>query len=90
MLVFLLSVKEQLAGLKNPVIALEDLRRLTDTVNEYERMSTFTRWVLTKPCEDISEHTHLKVTFEKIKSGRRVTSIRFKVTGEACSAFDEE
>lgn len=74
--------QEQLAGLKNPVIALEDLRRLTDTVNEYERMSTFTRWVLTKPCEDISEHTHLKVTFEKIKSGRRVTSIRFKVTGK--------
>lgn len=72
---------EQLVALKNPVIALDELRRLTDTVNEYERMSSFTRWVLTKPCEDISAHTHLKVTFEKIKTGRRVTKIRFKVTG---------
>lgn len=72
---------EQLMAMKNPVIALDELRRVTDTVNEYERMSTFTRWVLTNPCEDISAHTHLKVTFEKIKSGRRVTGIRFKVTG---------
>lgn len=72
---------KQLMAMKNPVIALDELRRVTDTINEYERMSTFTRWVLTKPCEDITAHTHLKVTFEKIKTGRRVTSIRFKVTG---------
>ncbi len=35
-----------------------------------------------KPCEDISKHTHLKVKFEKLKSGRKVSSVRFKITGK--------
>lgn len=73
--------KAQLAKLKNPEISLEELRALTDTKEEYQRMSHFTKWILQVPCDEISEHTHLKVTFEKIKSGRRVTGIRFKVTG---------
>lgn len=81
---------KQLMDMKNPTIALDELRRVTDTVNEYERMSTFTRWVLTKPCEDISAHTHLKVDFEKIKSGRKVTGVRFKVTGSPVARLPKQ
>ena len=72
--------KVQLSKLKNPTISVEELRRLTDTLGEYERMSTFTLWILKKPCEEITEHTHLKVDFEKIKEGRSVKAIRFHVS----------
>ncbi len=72
----------QLEKLKNPVISVDELRRLTDTTDEYARMSTFTKWILQKPCEEISQNTHLQVEFEKIKEGRAVKNIRFIVTAK--------
>ena len=74
--------KKQLNELKNPTISMDELRRLTDTQEEYPRMSSFTKYVLKRPCEEISEHTHLKVEFEKLKRGRVVAGIRFKLTGK--------
>ncbi|MFR0528610.1 replication initiation protein [Limosilactobacillus reuteri subsp. suis] len=72
--------KKQIEMLQNPTISVEELRRITDTKDEYARMSVFTRWILQKPCDEITAHTHLNVKFEKIKSGRRVSEVRFFVT----------
>lgn len=71
---------EQLEAMKNPTISMLELRRLTDTLGEYDKMSGFTRWVLKNPCEEITENTHLNVSFEKVKEGRSVKAIRFSVS----------
>lgn len=70
----------QLEDYRNPSITVQELRTMTDTVNEYKEMSNFTREVLNKPLEEISEHTHFHVTYEKVKKGRRIDSIVFHIT----------
>lgn len=69
--------KSQLNSYKNPIISIKELRRLTDTENEYNRFTNFDSWVLKKPLKEISEHTHFDVTYEKIKHGRSVESVQF-------------
>lgn len=72
--------EEQLEKYRNPAISIQELRRLTDTINEYQRFTHFETWVLKKPIEEISEHTHFKVTYDKIKKGRSIDSIVFHIT----------
>lgn len=71
---------EQLENYRNPSISLQELRILTDTVNEYQRINNFEAWVLKKPLEEINEHTHFNVTYDKIKKGRSIDSIQFHIT----------
>lgn len=70
---------EQLEELKNPIIQIDELRRLTDTADEYQRADNFEKWVLEKPTQEISKHTHFNVRYEKIKKGRRIEYIQFFV-----------
>ena len=70
---------EQLENYRNPSISLQELRILTDTVNEYQRINNFEAWVLKKPLEEINEHTHFNVTYDKIKKGRSIDSIQFHI-----------
>lgn len=72
--------EEQIESYRNPSITLEKLRIMTDTVEEYIRFTNFDEWVLKKPLEEINEHTHFNVSYEKIKKGRRVDSILFHIT----------
>lgn len=70
--------KKQLENYKNPIISIENLREMTDTVNDYTDMfSNFDKWVLKKPLKEINEHTHFNVKYEKIKSGRSIVAIKF-------------
>jgi Protein involved in initiation of plasmid replication len=71
---------DQVEKYRNPSIKIEELRRLTDTVEEYKHFPHFEAWVLKKPLEEISEHTHFKVTYDKIKKGRSIDSIVFHIT----------
>jgi len=70
---------EQLESYKNPSIKIKDLRKMTDTLNEYKEMSNFTREVLNKAVDEINTYTHFKVTYEKIKKGRAIESIQFQI-----------
>jgi len=70
---------EQVESYRNPSITMEELRILTDTVNEYKIMNDFTRWILEKPLEEITKHTHFNVTYEKVKKGRSIDSIVFHI-----------
>lgn len=72
--------EEQLEKYRNPAISIQELRRLTDTINDYQRFTHFETWVLKKPIEEIDEHTHFKVTYDKIKKGRSIDSIVFHIT----------
>ena len=63
--------ENQLELLKNPYIDIHELRRITNTLDEYERFDNFENWTLKKPIEEINNFTHFTVTYEKIKKGNR-------------------
>lgn len=70
----------QVESYRNPEISMYDLRQMTDTVNEYKRFYNFEKWVLKEPLSEITNHTTLNVTYEKIKKGRSIDSIVFHIT----------
>lgn len=58
---------------------IEELKRLlmVENVKSYNRFPDFRRRVLEKAQEEINELTDINMSFEPIKAGRKVTSIRF-------------
>ena len=71
--------EEQLERLKNPYISMPELRRMTNTLKEYNRVDNFEARVLKPAKEEINEHTHFTMTYEKIKKGRSVVGIKFYI-----------
>lgn len=72
-----LRTTSQLESYRNPKISVDELRRITDTLDEYERFQSFDDWVIRKAVKEISEKTHFNVTYEKIKDGRSIKTIQF-------------
>ena len=70
----------QLEEYRNPSILINELRVLTDTVTEYKRFTHFETRVLKTAIQEINEHTHYSVTYDKIKKGRTIDSIQFHIT----------
>lgn len=70
---------KQLDELKNPTITLQELRTITDTLNEYDRFERFDNRVLKIAVKEISEHTHFNISYEKIRKGRSIHSIQFRI-----------
>ena len=71
--------EDYLEKLKNPYIGMPELRRMTNTLVEYDRISNFEARVLKPAKKEINEHTHFTMTYEKIKRGRSVVGIKFFV-----------
>lgn len=71
--------EEQLEKLKNPYIDIEELRRMTNTLKEYDRISNLEARVLKPAKEEINEHTHFTINYEKVKKGRFVVGIKFYI-----------
>ncbi len=69
----------QLEEYRNPSITVKELRTMTDTVNEYQRFTNFSKKILDIPLEEINNHTHFTVTYDKIKKGRSIDSIVFHI-----------
>lgn len=63
-------------------ISLNDLRRLLDCIDTYNDWRDFKKYVLDKAFYDINKHTTLKYTWEHLKTGRKITSVRFKFIKE--------
>lgn len=53
---------------------------MTDTVNEYQRFTNFSKKVLDLPLEEITSHTSFNVTYDKVKKGRSIDSIVFHIS----------
>lgn len=70
---------KQLEELKNPKISVEELRRITDTMDDYERFYDFEKKVLKDPIEQINQHTQLTVTYDKIRGGKFIKKIQFHI-----------
>ncbi|MFA9336843.1 RepB family plasmid replication initiator protein [Lactococcus sp. SK2-659] len=80
--------EEQVEEYRNPTISIRELREMTDTVEEYQKMSHFTTWVLEKPLEEINAHTSFNVAYDKVKKGRSVDSIVFHITKKPVARND--
>lgn len=83
-----IRTEEKLEEMKNPIIQIDELRRLTDTEEEHKRSDNFEKWVLEKPLEEISKHTHFNVIYEKRKKGRRIEYIKFFVTKKQTGKYE--
>ena len=70
---------EQVESYRNPSITVKELRTMTDTVKEYQFFGNFEKWILKKPLEEITKHTHFNVSYDKIKKGRSIDSIVFHI-----------
>ncbi|EAG3623140.1 RepB family plasmid replication initiator protein [Listeria monocytogenes] len=79
---------EQVESYRNPSITVKELREITDTIKDYQKMSHFTTWVLEKPLEEINAHTSFNVTYDKIKKGRSIDSIIFHITKKPVARND--
>lgn len=79
---------EQVESYRNPSITVKELREITDTIKDYQKMSHFTTWVLEKPLEEINAHTSFNVSYEKVKKGRSVDSIVFHITKKPVARND--
>lgn len=57
----------QVESYRNLSITVKELRTITDTIKEYQFFGNFERWILKKPLEEITKHTHFNVSYDKIK-----------------------
>lgn len=74
----------------NPIFTVDELRRLTSTTNKYQGgIGQFENKILKVAVSEISEKTDFKVTYDKIKTGRKVTKIQFHISkGDAILVND--
>ncbi|EJG6054877.1 RepB family plasmid replication initiator protein, partial [Listeria monocytogenes] len=70
---------EQVESYRSPSISVNELREITDTVNEYPRFDNFERRVLKIALKEINAHTSFNVSYEKVKKGRSIDSIVFHI-----------
>ena len=78
--------EEQVQSYRNPEMSIRELREMTDTIDEYQDFRNFDKWILKNPLEEITEHTSLQVTYEKVKKGRSIDSIVFHITKKQVAA----
>lgn len=76
---------EQVESYRNPSISVKELRIMTDTVNEYQRFTNFTKKILDIPLKEINDNTTFKVSYEKVKKGRSIDSIVFHIEKKRCA-----
>lgn len=74
--------------LKNPIIAVSFLRRITESKSKYRNFADFNRYIISKAVKDINQHTSFTITYDKIKSGRYVTQVRFHIKDQNSKRSD--
>lgn len=77
---------EARANLLNPMIKLSQIRYITDTTNKYSAFKDFERFVLKKAITSINKHTEFAITYNKHKSGRRISKIQFHISKAGITA----
>lgn len=68
--------------LKNPIIDVSFLRRITESKSKYRNFADFNRYIISKAVKDINQHTSFAITYDKIKSGRYVTQVQFHIKSQ--------
>ncbi|OHW61267.1 replication initiation protein [Andreesenia angusta] len=84
---------KQYQGYKKPTkdreFDIQDLRdKLGIAPDEYNRFYDFEKRVLKTSMQEINQHTDVKMTYEKIKNGKKIARIRFTVKYPDAEAND--
>lgn len=62
-------------------ITLDELRRIFQIEkNKYGKFSDFRKWVLEPSVKELNEKTFMEVSWDPVKTGRKITSISFAFT----------
>ncbi len=68
---------KQYETIKTRIFTVEDLKRILNIKEKYKLYGDFKRKVLEIAEREINEKTDINISFEEIKTGRKVTSIKF-------------
>lgn len=71
---------KQYETLKERTVIINDLKETLQIQKKYKLYADFKRKVILKAQEEINEKTDLNIDFEEIKTGRKVTSIKFLIS----------
>ncbi len=71
---------------KQREISLETLKNMLGVTEKYPMYGNFKQKILDEAQRRINESTDISFTFEEVKSGRKVTGIRFKIVKKATVA----
>lgn len=58
---------------------VDELKEILMLGEQYQRFYDFERYVLKPTMEEINEYTDIKISYDKIKKGRSINSIRYKI-----------
>ncbi|MFT4142004.1 MAG: replication initiation protein [Bacillus sp. (in: firmicutes)] len=73
---------KQYENLRERVISLENLRYYLDAMNIYPSYANFKQRILSPSKKELDLKTDISFKFEEIKSGRKVTKIKFIIYGK--------
>lgn len=72
--------EDQIEKYANPEVTLEELRKLTGTEKKYSAFYDVRRYIIDPICNEITKHTKYNITYDRIKSGRKVVAIKFHIS----------
>ena len=72
--------EDQIEKYANPEVTLEELRKLTGTEKKYSAFYDVRRYIIDPICNKITKHTKYNITYDRIKSGRKVVAIKFHIS----------
>lgn len=82
--------EDQIEKYANPEITLEELRKLTGTEKKYSAFYDVRRYIIDPICNEITKHTKYNITYDRIKSGRKVVAIKFHISKKGEKKVEED
>ncbi|MFR0595127.1 replication initiation protein [Limosilactobacillus mucosae] len=76
---------DQIDAMANPRFTLTELKHITGTENRYPRFNSFDQSVIKPAVKEICDKTDYSISYDKHKTGRRVTGIIFHVKKDGIS-----
>lgn len=75
----------QIDAMANPHFTLAELKHITGTENRYPRFNSFDQSVIKPAIKEICDKTDYSISYDKHKTGRRVTGIIFHIKRDGIS-----
>ena len=82
--------ENQIEKYANPEITLEELRKLTGTEKKYSAFYDVRRYIIDPICNEITKHTKYNVTYDRIKSGRKIVAIKFHISKKGEKTVEDD
>ena len=82
--------EDQIEKYANPEITLEELRKLTGTEKKYSAFYDVRRYIIDPICNEITKHTKYNITYDRIKSGRKIVAIKFHISKKGEKTVEDD